>query len=198
MRIGVYARVSTKDKDQTNENQLLRLIKFCEDQDWEYKIYQDKAKGKDPRRENLARIMQDLDGLDGILVLRVDRFGRSLLDLKQKVEEIRRKGKFFMALDQGIKISDERDPMGSLLFNFLCAIAEFESELISDRVKDGMERARSEGKRISKPSILEKRNIDIGKIEAFRKEGKSIREISQLIGIKKSTLHGYLHPSRLV
>ncbi|MEM3192232.1 MAG: hypothetical protein QW292_09120, partial [Candidatus Parvarchaeota archaeon] len=61
-----------------------------------------------------------------------------------------------------------------------------------ERVKDGMARARKENKKIGRPAILEKRGIDPSKIRELRESGKSIREISQIVGIKRSTVHGIL------
>ncbi len=72
------------------------------------------------------------------------------------------------------------------------AAAEFERDLISERVRDGMARARNENKKIVRPEILEKRGMDRARIIEMRETGKSIKEISQLIGIKRSIVHGIL------
>ncbi|MEM3908356.1 MAG: recombinase family protein [Nitrososphaerota archaeon] len=190
--VGLYARVSTKDKEQNPENQLIRLREYCKSKGWEYKEYVDYASGANKDRPGLKAIMNDLDNLDGILVLRLDRFGRSLQNLLESLNIIRSKGKFFEAVDQGLKISEKKDPMNDFMLAILGAAAEFERELISERVKDGMARARKENKKIGRPAILEKRGIDPSKIRELRESGKSIREISQIVGIKRSTVHGIL------
>ncbi len=192
MIVGLYARVSTKDKEQNPENQLLRLREYCKAREWDYKEYIDFASGAKKDRPGLKSIMSDLDHLDGILVLRLDRFGRSLQNLLENLNIIRSKGKFFEAIDQGLKISEKKDPMNDFMLAILGAAAEFERELISERVRDGMARARNEHKKIGRPVILEKKGIDISKILDLKESGKSIREISQLVGIKRSTLHGIL------
>lgn len=74
----------------------------------------------------------------------------------------------------------------------LGAVAEFERELISERVRDRMASARNENKKIGRPVVLEQKRIGISKIVDLKESGKSIREISQLVGIKRSTLHGIL------
>jgi DNA invertase Pin-like site-specific DNA recombinase len=192
MIVGLYARVSTKDKEQNPENQLLRLREYCKAREWDYEEYIDFASGAKKDRPGLKSIMSDLDHLDGILVLRLDRFGRSLQNLLENLNIIRSKGKFFEAIDQGLKISEKKDPMNDFMLAILGAAAEFERELISERVRDGMARARNEHKKIGRPVILEKKGIDISKILDLKESGKSIREISQLVGIKRSTLHGIL------
>ncbi len=82
--------------------------------------------------------------------------------------------------------------MNDFMLAILGAAAEFERELISERVRYGMARARKENRKIGRPEILEKRGIDISRIIELRESGKSIREISQLVGIKRSTVHGIL------
>ena len=192
MIVGLYARVSTKDKEQNPENQLLRLREYCKAREWDYKEYIDFASGAKKDRPGLKSIMADLDHLDGILVLRLDRFGRSLQNLLENLNIIRSKGKFFEAIDQGLKISEKKDPMNDFMLAILGAAAEFERELISERVRDGMARARNENKKIGRPVIIEKRGIDVSLLMELKKEGRSIREISQLVGIKRSTVHGIL------
>ena len=138
----------------------------------------------------LNRIFNDLDALDGIITLGIDRFGRSAMQLAMNVRKLKDKGKFFEAIDQGLKISEKKGPMNDFMLAILGAAAEFERELISERVRDGMARARNENKRIGRPEILTKRGIDPSRIIQLRDSGKSIREISQLVGIKRSTVYG--------
>ena len=192
MIVGLYARVSTKDREQNPENQLLRLREYCKVKGWDYQEYIDYASGAKKDRPGLKSIMSDLDNIDGILVLRLDRFGRSLQNLLENLNVIRSKGKFFEAVDQSLKISEKKDPMNDFMLAILGAAAEFERELISERVRDGMARARNENKKIGRPVILEKRRVDASFIMELKREGRSIREISQLVGIKRSTLHGIL------
>ena len=155
MIVGLYARVSTKDKEQNPENQLIRLREYCRSRGWEYQEYIDFASGAKKDRPGLKLVMADLYKLDGILVLRLDRFGRSLQNLLESLNIIRSKGKFFEAIDQGLKISEKKDPMNDFMLAILGAAAEFERELISERVRDGMARARNENKRIGRPAGLE-------------------------------------------
>ena len=192
MIVGLYARVSTKDKEQNPENQLLRLREYCKTRGWDYREYVDHASGAKKDRPGLKSIMSDLDNIDGILVLRLDRFGRSLQNLLENLNVIRSRGKFFEAVDQGLKISEKKDPMNDFMLAILGAAAEFERELISERVRDGMARARNENKKIGRPIVLEQKGINLSDLVSLKKEGKSIREISQIVKIKRSTVQRLL------
>lgn len=193
MIVGLYARVSTKDKEQNPENQLIRLREYCQSRGWEYREYVDFASGSKMDREGLHMLMDDLMEIDGILVLRLDRFGRSLRNLLDLLDRIRKKGKFFEAIDQGLKISEKKDPMNDFMLSILGAAAEFERELISERVRDGMARAKKENKKIGRPTVLERRNVSVDEILKLRNSGKTIREISQYLGIKKSSVYNYIN-----
>ncbi len=100
MIVGLYARVSTKDKEQNPESQLIRLREYCKVRDWEFREYVDFASDAKKDRPGLKSIMGDLAHLDGILVLRLDRFGRSLQNLLENLNLIRSQGMFFEAIDQ--------------------------------------------------------------------------------------------------
>ena len=191
MKVALYARVSTKDKDQNPENQLLRLREYCKVKGWKYEEYIDYASGSKMDREGLHMLMDDLMEYDGILVLRLDRFGRSLRNLLDLLDRIRKKGKFFEAIDQGLRISEKKDPMSDFMLSILGAAAEFERELISERVRDGMDRAKREGEMIGrgpseKTKRMEKRILEL------RSQGESIRMIAQKTNISRSTVHDIL------
>ena len=126
MIVGLYTRVSTKEKEQNPENQLIRLREYCKNRNWDFREYVDFASGAKNDRPGLKSIMSDLDQIDGILVLRLDRFGRSLQNLLENLNTIRTKGKFFEAIDQGLKISEKKDPMNDFMLAILGAAAEFE------------------------------------------------------------------------
>ena len=192
MIVGLYARVSTKDKEQNPENQLIRLREYCKNRNWDFREYVDFASGAKNDRPGLKSIMSDLNQIDGILVLRLDRFGRSLQNLLENLNTIRTKGKFFEAIDQGLKISEKKDPMNDFMLAILGAAAEFERELISERVRDGMARARKENKKIGRPVVLEQKGLSMSDLSKLRQDGKSIREISQALKIKRSTVQRLL------
>jgi DNA invertase Pin-like site-specific DNA recombinase len=191
MIVGLYARVSTKDKEQNPENQLLRLREYCKIKDWDYHEYIDYASGAKKDRPGLKSIMSDLDNIDGILVLRLDRFGRSLQNLLENLNIIRSKGKFFEAVDQGLKISEKKDPMNDFMLAILGAAAEFERELISERVRDGMARAKRDGVKLGKRQN-EKTKAQSARVIDLSNQGYSIREISQRTNLGRGTVYNIL------
>lgn len=195
MKVGLYARVSTKDKEQNPENQLIKMRNYCKTKGWEKKEYVDFASGAKKDRPGLNRIMKELPSLDGILVVRLDRFGRSLQNLLENLNVIRSQGKFFEAIDQGLRISDKKDPMSDFMLAILGAAAEFERELISERVKDGMARAKREGKLIGRGKAERTKRME-KRILELRDQGDSIRMISQKTNIPRSTVSSILSKKR--
>ena len=102
---------------------VLRLREYCKIKNWDYQEYIDYASGAKKDRPGLKSIMSDMDNIDGILVLRLDRFGRSLQNLLENLYVIRSKEKFFEAVDQGLKISEKKDPMNDFMLATLGAAA---------------------------------------------------------------------------
>jgi len=180
MKVALYARVSRADKDQDPENQLIRLRNFAQSHDWEiYQEYVDYASGAQSQRPALDRMLKDAKGhrFSAILVVRLDRIGRSVLNLHNLLQELNRYKIDLICSDQAE--IDTTTPHGKLLFSILGAIAEFELELIRDRTKDGLKRAITQGKRLGRPPAPVKTE-DIIKMRA---EGLSLREISKKLGI---------------
>ena len=152
MRVALYARCSTDDKGQEPETQLLPLRAYAAQQGWEVVgEYVDLASATDQRgrakwRELLARVRRG--GLDAIAVTKLDRAFRSCLDTYETLDYLARHRVGFIATTQPI---DTTTPTGKLLLGVLAAVAEFERSLISERVRDGMARAKAEGKHVGRP-----------------------------------------------
>jgi DNA invertase Pin-like site-specific DNA recombinase len=83
--------------------------------------------------------------------------------------------------------------MNDFLITILSAVAEFERSLISERVKDGIERAKRQGIKIGRKSVLEKKNITIEDLKKLREQGYSYRQIAIRTGIKFSTIYKILN-----
>lgn len=147
MKVAIYARVSTDDKGQNPETQLLQLREFCQRAGWEvYREYVDQARARDYRHR-----MAWADLLRGahqrrfqcVLVYKLDRAFRSVRDCCNQVEDWESKGIKFACSSQDI---DTSSPMGRYFLHNLAAFAELESSLIGDRVTSGIRRVRAEGK----------------------------------------------------
>jgi len=118
--------------------------------------------------------------VDAVVVYRYDRFARSLRSLVNALEEFRSLDMDFISIHEGV---DTSTPNGRLIFGIFASIAEFERELIRDRVRSGLAAAKAKGKRIGRPRMA----VDASRIDALRRQGRSWAEITQETGISKGT-----------
>lgn len=149
MRAAIYSRVSTSDQD--NDNQLIRLRAWAEASGWEvYGEYVDVASGADQHRPALDRMLADAKArrVDVVLAVKIDRLARSVVNLQKVMERLDSYGVAVRMLDQDI---DTSSAQGRLMFTLLGAFAEFERELIRERTRDGLARARAQGRTLGRP-----------------------------------------------
>ncbi len=149
-RVAVYARVSTVD--QSTESQLLDLRHYVQDRGWKvYREYVDNGiSGTKEFRPELDRLMDDAKKrkFDIVLVWRFDRFARSTKHLIIALEEFRNLGIDFVSFQENI---DTSSPLGSAIFTIIAAVAQLERDIISERVRAGLRRARENGKKLGRP-----------------------------------------------
>jgi DNA invertase Pin-like site-specific DNA recombinase len=137
MNIG-YARVSTED--QHSENQIDQLVKAgCERE----RIYKETASGGRWDRPQLEKALDHLREDDVLVVWKLDRLSRSLRDLLRILDKIDKAGASFKSLTETL---DTSGPCGRLMMNMLGAFNQFEREIIKERTKLGLERARANGR----------------------------------------------------
>lgn len=147
MKIAIYCRVSTDE--QNTENQKLRLEEYAKRQGWEYTLYEEVESSRKTRpiKQNLMNLLRKRE-YDGVLVWKLDRWARSMYELLQDIEELQKKNIAFFSYSDNLDFSTST---GRLQFHILAAFAEFERSLIRERTREGLERARKEGKRIGRP-----------------------------------------------
>src|SRR4029453_17170099 len=176
MRAAVYAQVSTTD--QTCENQLLELRKYCEARGWPIqREYIDQGiSGAKDRRPALDQLVADAKRrrFDCIVCWRLDRLGRNPKHLITLLEEFQALGLAFVSLAEGI---DATTPAGKLQMHILGAIAEFERARIQERVRAGLARAKAQGVRLGRP----RRKIDAAQVATVA--GLPEREAARRLGI---------------
>ena len=181
-RTAIYARVSTLD--QSTESQLLDLRRYVQDRGWKvYREYVDNGiSGTKESRPELDRLMADAKKrkFDIVLVWRFDRFARSTRHLINALEEFRNLGIDFVSYQENI---DTSSPLGSAIFTILSAVAQLERDIIAERVKAGLRRARENGKKLGRPRVA----VDADRIALLRAQGRSWAEISELLEIGKGT-----------
>jgi len=182
-RAAIYARVSTHN-GQNPEMQLEELRAYCKRRDWELAgEYVDTGiSGAKEHRPALDRLLSDCHKrlVDAVVVYRYDRFARSLRQLVNALEEFRALGIDFVSPHEGV---DTSTPNGRLVFGIFASIAEFERELIRDRVRSGLANAIAKGKRVGRPRVF----VDRARITTLRAQGRSWSSICKELRVSKGT-----------
>jgi DNA invertase Pin-like site-specific DNA recombinase len=198
LRVALYARVSTRDKDQDPELQLHPLREYAAARGWLPTEYVDRAAAGDlAGRRAWARLLADARRrrVDHVLVWKLDRAFRSTLHCLRSLEDFEHRGVGFACLTQSEV--DTTSPTGRLLLTLLAAVAEFERGLIRERVKEGMANARRKGAKIGRPAAADRPEV-ARQLAAVRAEiaagalGK--RAAARRLGIGVATLERLLTP----
>jgi DNA invertase Pin-like site-specific DNA recombinase len=188
-RVALYARISTLNHGQDPEVQLRELRDYCEHRGFVItETYIDKGiSGSRERRPALDKLMADCRKrrVDAVVVYRYDRFARSLRQLVNALEEFCSLGIEFISLHEGVDTSTAN---GRLVFGIFASIAEFERELIRDRVRSGLAAAKAKGKRLGRPRVL----ANVEKLASLRASGASWRAISRQTGVSARTIRRML------
>jgi len=188
-RVALYARVSTLDKGQDPETQLKQLREYAQRRNFEIiGEFIDYASGTSQDRTQYKMIMEAAKKrkVDVVLVWRYDRFARSTQALVNAMKEFQSLGIDFISYQENI---DTTTPTGELIFHVMASLAQFESSLISQRVKAGMARAKDQGKQISRPKLPQTK---LHQILELQKTGLSMNQISIRSGVAYGTVYNYL------
>jgi len=182
-RVAIYARVSTSD--QSTESQLLDLRRYVRERGWLlFNEYCDNGiSGTKDSRPALNELMNAARKrrFDTVLVWRFDRFARSTKHLILALEEFRGLGIDFVSYQENI---DTSSPLGSAIFTIISAVAQLERDIISERVKAGLRRAKANGKKLGRPKAL----VEVEALRGLRSEGLSLRQIGNQLGISRTTV----------
>ncbi len=151
-RVALYHRASTVDQDPTLARNELRAAAAARGLTATMEI-EEHGSGARNDRPGLQQVMDAArrGKIDAVLVWKLDRFGRSALDLLGNIEELERCGVRFIAMTQGIDIQPNGDPMSRLILTVLAGVAQFERSLIVERTRLGLDKARRAGKHIGRP-----------------------------------------------
>jgi DNA invertase Pin-like site-specific DNA recombinase len=185
MRVGLYARVSTTD--QNCDLQLGELRKYAAARSWSaVGEYVDTGwSGAKANRPALQRLMTDARKrhVDAILVWKLDRWGRSVVDSIRGIQELVSLGVRFIAVTQNID-TDEANPMARFLLHIMAAFAELERELIRERVTAGVRAARAKGTQLGRPRRVFRRDEAL----RLRQSGMSWRQIAAELEVPVTTV----------
>lgn len=185
MNVAIYARVSTVD--QNCEMQLSELRAYCLSRGWGPAVeYVDTGwSGAKASRPELNRLMLDARTrkVDCILVWKLDRWGRSMSNCLQSIQELGGLGVRWIAVTQNLD-TDQSNPMSRFMLAIMAAFGEFEREMIRERVMAGMKAARHRGQRFGRPKLV----FDRGRAETLHKAGHSLRAIAVKLQVGRATL----------
>ncbi len=185
-RIALYARVSTANTHQDPEMQLRELREYAQHRDLQIvEEYVDTGvSGAKASRPSLNRLMADAQRrrFDGVLVWKLDRFGRSLRHLVNALAEFEALGVAFISLRDNLDLST---PAGRLMFQIIGAMGEFERSLIQERVKAGLRHAKAKGKKLGRPRVF----VSEDRVDELRASGASWREVAAALKVGVGTVH---------
>lgn len=175
-----YARVSTSEQSVEAQHDAL-VAAGCE------RIVVEQASGRRADRPELARLLDQVRAGDRVTVVRLDRLGRSTSHLLAVTSELRSRGVAFRSLTEAL---DTQSAVGSLVFQVLAALAEFEASLIRERTLEGLAAARRRGRTGGRPPVLTpaKQQAMLRLLDG----GSTVVEAARALGISKSTAYRYL------
>lgn len=184
MEVG-YARVSTTHQAES----LAHQIQTLEEQGCK-KVFSDTASGVKADRPGLIEALAYLREGDTLVITRLDRLGRSAADTLATVRDLGERGVRVLALDVGL---DTSTAGGRLFMNIATVLADWERELMLERVNDGLARARAQGRVGGRPKKLsaDARQAAIAALEA----GMSVKQVAQLNGVSRWTIQRLKHPN---
>jgi DNA invertase Pin-like site-specific DNA recombinase len=190
MRIGIYARVSTRD--QCCDLQLRDLRAYCAARQLTVvREYVDAGvSGTKDSRPQLNELMDDARKrkLDAVLVWRFDRMARNTAHLLRVLEEFRALGIEFISFQENLATNT---PLGQAVFVIIAAVAQLERDLICERVNAGIRNARANGKRLGRP----RQYVDIDRVMEMRAAGMSLRKVADRLAVGYGTVRAVLENS---
>ena len=190
MKIGCYARVSTQDQ-QTLALQRDAMAAYAQQRGWSIvATITEVGSGVRERRQRdqLMRAARRRE-IDAIVVWRLDRWGRSVVDLVNTLHELHALGVGFISLHEAL---DFTTPTGRAMASLLAIFAQFEREILRERVKAGIVQARRHGKRHGRPPSVAHRAPDVQRLATA---GLSQSAIARQLGLSRTSVRRFLHPS---
>jgi len=187
MRIGIYARVSTKDQSCELQVRDLRAYGAARGFDLVREYVDVGQSGAKDSRPELNKLMDDARKrqFDAIVVWRFDRFARSTKHLLSALEEFRSLGIQFISYQENV---DTSSALGQALFTIVSAVAQLERDLIRERVTAGIRNARANGKKLGRPM----RAVDPDRILKMRADGQTLEQIAENLGVGYGTVRARL------
>lgn len=183
LKVATYSRVSTNKREQKPEVQVGELKRYCKARGFKvtHEIV-DRASGGGDDRPGLKRLLQLVRAreVDAVVVVKLDRLFRSLKHLVNTLSEFEALGVKFIATRDQVDLTT---PAGRMFVQILGSLAEFERELIRERIMLGLDHARSQGKRLGRP----KKN-DYEAVRELRSQGMSYQQIERTLSLSSGSV----------
>jgi DNA invertase Pin-like site-specific DNA recombinase len=186
-KIALYARVSTHDQ-QTLPMQLSAMRAYAKRKGWQVTLkIEEIGSGATsrPRREELLRAARRKE-IDIIVVWRLDRWGRSIVDLVSTLQELASLKVGFVSLSEALDLTT---PSGRAFAGMLAVFAEFERDILRDRVKAGIAQARKDGRAHGRPATVAPQKQEIKKLA---KKGLSQSAIARQLNVGRTSVRRLL------
>jgi DNA invertase Pin-like site-specific DNA recombinase len=190
-RAGLYARVSTHDQ-QTLSLQNRALREYAAKRGWTIAL-QVKEVGSGASQRQLRETLLDAARrreIDVVLVWRLDRWGRSVADLVATLQELESLGVGFVSLTEALDLTT---PAGRAMAGLLAVFAQFEQEILRERVRAGLAHARQNGKRLGRPLTAARKRPQVQKLFA---KGISKAEIARRLAIGRTSVRRLLETAK--
>jgi DNA invertase Pin-like site-specific DNA recombinase len=186
-RVGLYARVSTHDQ-KTLPLQIRTMKEYAAKRGWAISVQIKEVGSGAAERELRERLMAAARRreIDVVLVWRLDRWGRSLADLVVTLKELAALGVGFVSLTEALDLTT---PTGRAMAGLLSVFAEFEHEILRERIRAGIAEARLKGTHFGRPVTAGKK---AGQIQKLRRAGVSKAEIARRLDIGRTSVRRIL------
>jgi DNA invertase Pin-like site-specific DNA recombinase len=186
-RVGIYARVSTHDQ-QTLSLQVRAMREYAARRGWTVALQVNEVGSGTAQRQRREKLLEAARRreIDGVLVWRLDRWGRSVPDLLATLQELEHLGVGFVSLTEALDLTT---PAGRAMAGLLSVFAEFEREILRERVRAGLAHARENGKRLGRPITAAKKAAQIRKLY---RAGVSKSEIARRLEIGRTSVRRIL------
>jgi putative DNA-invertase from lambdoid prophage Rac len=182
-RVFAYARVSTTEQVTSNQREQIAGAGYSIE---EHRFVEEQISGSVEafKREGFKRLIDKMESGDTLVVSKLDRIGRDSIDVQKTVEYLSTNGIRLIVLQLGNL--DLTSSSGALMVKVLAAVADFERELIIERVQAGLARAKSEGKQLGRKSktTAEQRQVIVQK----RAEGVSVSQLARDYKVSRATI----------
>jgi DNA invertase Pin-like site-specific DNA recombinase len=191
LRVGLYARVSTYDQ-KTLPLQIRALREYAGKRNWtiaqQVKEVGSGAAQRELRETLIAHARRR--EIDVVLVWRLDRWGRSVADLLATLQELQQLGVGFVSLTEALDLTT---PTGRAMAGLLAVFAEFEREILRERVRAGLAHARQNGKRLGRPPSASHQAAQVRKLY---RDGLSKSEVARRLNIGRTSVRRILSPKK--